>query len=281
MLRLSGVTKKFNARAVVDGLSLAVPEGVVFGLLGPNGAGKTTTVRLITGLLQPDSGSVELAGIGKPGSPASRRALGVAPQELALYPELTGRENLTYFGKLYGLAGEKLRERVAWALKFVDLEGRANDRAGNYSGGMKRRLNLALALLHEPRLLICDEPTVGVDPQSRNAILERLLELKQNGQTIIYTTHYLEEAEHLCDEVAIIDHGRLIASGKVDELIRQHAPEYIVVTENHQGELRTKTDDPAGVLRRLQEQGDLGRIHIERPSLESVFLNLTGHQVRD
>jgi ABC-2 type transport system ATP-binding protein len=207
--------------------------------------------------------------------------LGVAPQELALYPELTARENLRYFGRLYGLSGTRLRERVAWTLAFVDLESRADDRAGTYSGGMQRRLNLALALLHEPRLLICDEPTVGVDPQSRNAILQRLIELKQNGQTVLYTTHYLEEAEQLCDSVAIMDHGKMLAEGTVDNLIHQHAPEYVVVAENHQGETRTTTSDPAAVLRDLQQHGPLGRIHIERPSLEAVFLQLTGHEVRD
>lgn len=281
MLRLEGVSKAFNGQPVVDNLSMRVPEGEVFGLLGPNGAGKTTTVRLITGMLQPDTGEIALKEIGRPGSAESRRALGVAPQELALYPELSGRENLRYFAQLYGLSGAKLRERVAWTLNFVDLTSRADDRAGNYSGGMKRRLNLALALLHEPQLLICDEPTVGVDPQSRNAILERLIDLKQNGQTIIYTTHYLEEAEQLCDRVAIVDHGRLLAEGEVAELIHRYAPQYVVVAENEHGQTRSVTDDPAQILSELQAAGPLGRIHIERPSLESVFLNLTGHQVRD
>ena len=197
MLVLAGVRKRYGARAAVDGLSLAVRRGEIFGLLGPNGAGKTTTVGLAIGLLVPDEGTVDVAGLGSPREPAVRARIGLAPQALALYETLSGQENVAFFGSLYGLSGLGLDQRVRAAIEFVGLSDRRRDRVSTYSGGMKRRLNLAVALVHDPELLLLDEPTVGVDPQSRNLIFENVRHLRAAGKTIVYTTHYMEEAERL------------------------------------------------------------------------------------
>ena len=245
---------KHNERiTAVDGLSLAVQRGEVLGLLGPNGAGKSTTVSLAVGLLAADTGTVTItAADGSRQSPtegAVRRRIGVAPQSLALYDLLTAEENLWFIAELYGLAGDRLRERVQWALEFVGLVDRRRSRVDTFSGGMKRRLNLAAAVVHDPELILLDEPTVGVDPQSRNQIFDNILALKHLGRTVIYTTHYMEEAERLCDRVAVIDHGKLLALGSVDELLKTHevAP----------------------------------RMVLQRGTLEEVFLNLTGRSLRD
>jgi ABC-2 type transport system ATP-binding protein len=197
-LALRGLRKRFGKTVAVDGLSLSVRKGEILGLLGPNGAGKSTTVHMAVGLLSPDEGEVQVAGLGSPRQPEVRRQLGVAPQALALYEALSAEENLRFFGQIYGLSGRRLAERVDWALEFSALTERRRDAAGTFSGGMKRRLNLAAALVHDPRILLLDEPTVGVDPQSRNAILERIAELRQQGRTVVYTTHYMEEVTRLC-----------------------------------------------------------------------------------
>jgi linearmycin/streptolysin S transport system ATP-binding protein len=215
MLTLSHVVKRYGAHVAVNDLSLEVRPGEIFGLLGPNGAGKSTSVHISVGLLRPDQGTAALAGLGPPTSPDVRARIGVAPQSLSLYALLTGEENLTFFGRMHGMKGSALSGRVRWALDFVGLTDRRGDRVQTYSGGMKRRLNLAAALLHAPALLLLDEPTVGVDPQSRNQIFENILALKRLGRTLIYTTHYMEEAERLCDRVAIIDQGKLLALGSV------------------------------------------------------------------
>ena len=205
------------ASPAVDGVSLSVRAGELFGLLGPNGAGKTTLLHIVSGLLRPGAGSATL--LGRPtGDPRAKRDLGLCPQELALYPSLTGRENLDLFGRLAGLPRARLRERADAVLASVGLTAAADRRAGEYSGGMKRRLNLAIALLHEPRVLLLDEPTAGVDPQSRNLVFECLAGLRAQGFTIVYTTHYLEEAERLCERIAIIDHGKVLVCADRDEL---------------------------------------------------------------
>ncbi|MDO8677693.1 MAG: ABC transporter ATP-binding protein [Acidobacteriota bacterium] len=204
MLTLTDLRKTFGKTVAVDGLSLSVRKGELFGLLGPNGAGKSTTVSLSVGLLAPDSGQVSIEGLGNPMEPAVRQRIGVATQAVALYEQLSGEENLRFFGEVYGLSGATLSSRVAWCLDFVGLTDRKGDRVGTYSGGMKRRLNLAAALVHEPDLLLLDEPTVGVDPQSRNKIFENIETLHREGRTIIYTTHYMEEAERLGDRTAYI-----------------------------------------------------------------------------
>jgi ABC-2 type transport system ATP-binding protein len=253
VLTFDNVRKRFGKGSAmvtaVDGLSLDVRRGEVLGLLGPNGAGKSTTVNMAIGLVAPDSGTVRLDGGHSPTNPGVRRKIGVAPQALALYDLLSGEENLRFIGELYDLPGALLRERVHWALAFVGLVDRRRDRVDTYSGGMKRRLNLAAALIHDPELVLLDEPTAGVDPQSRNQIFDNILGLKQLGRTVIYTTHYMEEAERLCDRIAIIDRGRLLALGTVQEL--------------------------------LDANGVAPRMVLQRGSLEEVFLNLTGKSLRD
>ena len=280
MLILDSVRKSYGTTTAVDGLSLTVSQGEVLGLLGPNGAGKSTTVNLSVGLIAPDAGRVAIDG-GDPRDPVVRKRLGVAPQALALYDVLTGEENLRFFGEVYGLSGAALRERVRWSLDFVGLTDRKTDRVGAYSGGMKRRLNLASALVHDPELILLDEPTVGVDPQSRNQIFDNILALKQLGRTLIYTTHYMEEAERLCDRVAIIDKGKLLALGPVPELLATHRAHPILVAQTAQGERRIETTDPLGELNRLAAAGTVSSFHLERATLEQVFLHLTGRSLRD
>jgi ABC-2 type transport system ATP-binding protein len=281
MISLRGLTKKFGSIVAVDGLSVEIDTGEVFGLLGPNGAGKTTTVNMAVGLARPDSGSIDVAGLGPPVGRRVRARIGIAPQALAIYEDLSGRENLAFFGRLQGLGGSRLSERVAWALDLVQLTDRARDRVKTYSGGMKRRLNLAVALVHDPGILFLDEPTVGVDPQSRNAIFENIAAMRRDGRTVVYTTHYIEEAERLCDRVGIMDCGRLLALDTVDNLIARHGGKTVIVAERRDGEVRIQTDDPMADLARLHEAGGLLRLRVDKPDLEGVFLNLTGRHLRD
>jgi ABC-2 type transport system ATP-binding protein len=281
MLRFTRLRKTFGDLVAVDDLTLEIEAGEVFGLLGPNGAGKTTTVNMAVGLLTPDSGSIDVDGTGSPTDPATRAKIGVAPQALSLYEELSGEENLSFFGKLQGLSGGKLAERVRWSLDFVGLWGRRSDRVATYSGGMKRRLKLAVAVVHDPPLLLLDEPTVGVDPQSRNAIFDNIVALQEKARTIIYTTHYMEEAQRLCGRVGIIDHGKLLALDTVDALIATHGGQSILIVEGSDGESTVETDDPVAELTRLQKEGRLERFRVDRPDLERVFLNLTGRHLRD
>ena len=281
MLRLSHLRKSFGSLVALDDLSLEIKRGEIFGLLGPNGAGKTTAINLAVGLLSPDSGSVEFDGSGSPDCPEVRRNIGVAPQALALYEELSAQENLAFFGRLQALRAGRLAERVDWALQFAGLTDRRKDLVRTYSGGMKRRLNLAIALIHDPPLLLLDEPTVGVDPQSRNAIFENIRKLCSEGRTIIYTTHYMEEAQRLCDRVGILDHGKLLDVDTVDRLIARHGGKSQVSAERADGEIHIETDDPMAELARLQDGGKLIRFSVESPDLERVFLNLTGRNLRD
>ncbi len=281
MLELKDISKHFGSIRAVDGLSLEIREGEIFGLLGPNGAGKTTAVNIAVGLLTPDSGSVSLRGAGSPADPAVRAQMGVSPQALAIYDDLTGEENIRFFGTLQGLSGRRLAERVAWVLDFVGLTDRRRSRAKTYSGGMKRRLNLAIALVHDPAILLLDEPTVGVDPQSRNAIFERIETLRDEGRTVVYTTHYMEEAQRLCDRVGIIDHGKLLALDTVDGLIKAHGGTSVIHLDRGKGDERIETADPMGELVRMHEAGGMVRFKVDTPDLECVFLNLTGRHLRD
>ncbi len=284
MLQLKNLKKSFGTRAAVDGLSIDVRRGEVYGLLGPNGAGKTTTINMAIGLLAPDSGSVELQANGNAGAPTDpqlRRFLGVATQALALYDDLSAEENLRLFGTLYGLKGSDLAGAARAALDRVGLADRARDRVKPFSGGMKRRLNLAIAFVHNPELILLDEPTAGVDPQSRNNILGQVRGLAAEGRTIIYTTHYMEEASRLCHRVGIIDHGKLLAEGTVDELIRAHGGRSAVVAERDGQTERIESSDPLSDISRLLEEGGVREVRIERPDLESVFLSLTGRSLRD
>ncbi|HWI18536.1 MAG TPA: ABC transporter ATP-binding protein [Vicinamibacterales bacterium] len=281
MLSLSNVRKTFGRIVAVDGLSLSVRKGELFGLLGPNGAGKSTSVSMAVGMLTPESGTVTIEGHGNPAEPRVRQAIGVAPQALALYDLLTGEENLRFFGEVYGLGGAKLTERVKWALDFVGLTDRKDDRVGGYSGGMKRRLNMAAAVIHDPQLLLLDEPTVGVDPQSRNKIFESIEALHRDGRTIIYTTHYMEEAERLCERIAIVDAGKLLALGTLSELLAAHGGPPTLIVRSHGAEQRHQSADPLAELNRIAAHTTIDEFHMERPTLEQVFLRLTGRSIRD
>ena len=281
MLTLAHVRKTFGSIVAVDDLSLDVRRGEVFGLLGPNGAGKSTTVSLAVGLLAPDGGQVRIEGLGDPAEPSVRQRIGVSPQTLALYELLSAEENLRFFGEVYGLSGSTLDMRVAWCLDFVGLADRKDDRVATYSGGMKRRLNLAAALVHDPDLLLLDEPTVGVDPQSRNQIFENIEALHRQGRTIIYTTHYMEEAERLCDRIAIVDHGKLLALGSVHELLAAHGVAPTLVVQTNGDTRRIQTADPLSELNRIAASTRIESFHLERPTLEQVFLGLTGRSLRD
>ena len=218
-LAVNALVKRFGALTAVNGISLELHTGECLGLLGPNGAGKSTLIRAIVGRVIPEGGSVAIFG-HKAGSTEAREALGWVPQELALYPRLSCKENLGAFGRYHGLSGAKLAEAVAWCLKWAALEDRASDLVSQLSGGMKRRLNMAAGILHRPKVILMDEPTVGVDPQSRNRIFEMIEKLRAEGTSIIYTTHYMEEAERLCDRVAIIDHGSMMSLGTNAELVQ-------------------------------------------------------------
>jgi ABC-2 type transport system ATP-binding protein len=253
VLVISNLRKAFGSNVAVGGVSFSVNRGQLVGLLGPNGAGKTTTVSMIAGLVTPDEGSVTIAGQAVSGDadPVKRR-LGLVPQDLALYDELSAKANLRLFGSLYGMGAKALDEAIASALTLVGLADRASDRVKTFSGGMKRRLNLAAGLLHDPDILLLDEPTVGVDPQSRNAIFDNLEQLKARGKALLYTTHYMEEAERLADRIVIIDHGRVLADDTLTAL-RANAP--------------AGAGAPAGTV---------GAV-----SLESLFLTLTGRSLRD
>jgi ABC-2 type transport system ATP-binding protein len=281
MLRLTNLRKSFDQTVAVADLSLEIRTGEIFGLLGPNGAGKSTTIGMAVGLIAPDSGTVEIEGSGDPSRPEARAKIGVAPQSVALYEDLTGRENLAFFGSLYAMRSGTLAARVDELLRLVGLEDRAGDRVKVYSGGMKRRLNLAAALVHDPPLVLLDEPTVGVDPQSRNAIFEIVRGVREAGKTVVYTTHYMEEAEKLCDRVGIIDHGKLLALDTVEGLLAAHGGQSVVVAQMNGEEKRVTTAEPLKEIAEFLRRGEMRSVRIERPDLEAVFLGLTGRTLRD
>ena len=272
-LEASGLRKSYGAIRAVDGVSLRVGAGEIVGLLGPNGAGKTTTVSIVCGLLPPDEGEVRVGGAVLAGdADPARGRLGLVPQELALYEELRADDNLAFFGALQGLSGARLASRIDEVLRLTGLLERRRDRVKVYSGGMKRRLNLAAGLLHDPEVLLLDEPTVGVDPQSRNAIFETLEALRGAGKAVLYTTHYMEEAERLCDRVVIVDHGRVVAEGTVDELGA------LLPRAN-----RRELDEEARAAVALLASRGIAVPALDggSPRLEEVFLHLTGHALRD
>jgi ABC-2 type transport system ATP-binding protein len=307
VLHANDLYKSYGTREVVAGVAFTVGPGQILGLLGPNGAGKTTTVSMLCGLLQPDRGSVMLGGeiLGGDASNVKRR-IGIAPQELALYEDLAALANLELFGALYGVARAQLRDASLQALELVGLADRAHDNPTTFSGGMKRRLNIACALVHDPEVLLLDEPTVGVDPQSRNAIFDNLETLRGRGKAMVYTTHYMEEAERLCDRVVIMDHGKVIAAGTQQELSQQ-VPQLnalkievdgsvdtgalarepgVVSAIQHDAQLTIGIDDLPRMLpvllTWLAGHGHTVRgITSSRAGLEDVFLALTGRQLRD
>ena len=280
MIELAHIHKHFSHIHAVDDLSLSITPGEVFGLLGPNGAGKSTTISMIVGLLKPDAGTIRIDN-HDPANPTTRTILGVAPQSLAIYDDMTARENLLFFGSLYNLDRKTRSARANELLDMVSLADRAHHRVKGFSGGMKRRLNLACALMHKPQVLLLDEPTAGVDPQSRNAIFEIVRTLGSQGTTIIYTTHYMEEAQKLCSRVGIIDHGKLLALDTVESLIHTHGGESVVRIMHADREETTQTNEPLGVIEKALETGQVLSVHVQQPDLETVFLNLTGRSLRD
>lgn len=311
MLQVHEIKKTFGKNEVVKGISFSVEKGEAFGLLGPNGAGKSTTISMICGLLGLDSGDIHVGGISvKENATEVKRKIGVVPQDIALYPTMSAKDNLLFWGKMYGLTGKQVKNRAAEVLEFIGLTDRAKDKVETFSGGMKRRVNIGAALMHNPELLIMDEPTVGIDPQSRNHILETVKNLNANGMTIIYTSHYMEEVEYLCERIGIIDHGSVIAIGSKRDLINRLAKGTVVQL--------TVDKCPDGFLQQLQMIGDvqnvgtaensniveivlqngsqaLGEIvltavnqgikvqaaTVQEPNLEALFLQLTGRSLRD
>jgi ABC-2 type transport system ATP-binding protein len=231
MIEVRELRKTFGTRIAVDGMSFDIRQGETLGLLGPNGAGKTTTIHMLTGLLRPDSGEIKIDGVTDPMRKEVRRRIGLTPQTLAIYEEMTAEENLVFFGRLYGIQKSALRTRVGELLEIAGLADRNREIAKNFSGGMKRRLNLVASLVHQPDILFLDEPTVGVDPQSRNHLFDCVIRLAQTGTTIIYTTHYMEEAERLCDRVAVVDQGTIRAIDSVEELKRKHGGDASILVE--------------------------------------------------
>jgi ABC-2 type transport system ATP-binding protein len=287
-LQIENIVKAFGSRRALDGVSLELRPAEVLGVLGPNGAGKSTLVRTIMGRVNPDSGSVTLFGKPAPaGDTEARASVGVVPQEIALYPNLTSHENLTVFGRYLGLSGIALDQAIKRSLDWAALSDRANEPVKTLSGGMKRRLNMAAGVLHRPRVLLLDEPTVGVDPQSRERIYQMIESLRADGVSLIYTTHYMEEAERLCDRIAIIDDGRVIAAGTKDELVRNTiGTKREVIVEFADGTRVTHRIDDAAemprVMREAEAQGSGVRdLTMKSPSLEKVFLHLTGKGLRE
>jgi len=308
-ISVENLYKAYGNREAVRGLTFQVNRGEFFGLLGPNGAGKTTTIAALAGLTEPTRGRVRVAGMEFPSrSGKIKGKMGLVPQDLAFYPALTASDNLTFFGRLYGLRGRFLQERVGVVLDAVRLGDYGNSTVSHFSNGMKRRLNIAIGLLHEPEIMILDEPTVGVDAQSRNAVFEALLSLNRSGVTMLYTTHYMEEAEKLCSRVAIMDQGRMIALDRPASLIRNfaqglihaefHAPihgSFLVEMERvgaaslvpgHENRLQLEVRDREAALKQLlevaiREKQTLRTLDILEPNLETVFLHLTGRHLRD
>jgi len=308
VLECRGLRKRFGDRVAVDGVGFQIAERETYGLLGPNGAGKTTTISMVCGLLERDEGEVLVEGrVVDTKAVDARAAIGYVPQEIAIYPDLTARENLRFFGKLYGLGGKDLEARVGEILEIVDLSDRADEKTERFSGGMQRRLNIGLGLLNRPRLLVLDEPTVGVDPQSRNAILASVERFRDQGMAVLYTTHYMEEAERLCDRVGIIDEGKLMAEGTRRELVSmvgQRDRVSLSATGDMESAVRvagaleaveqaTRTEDglelvvedarkhlPA-ILTYVGEHAHVTAVEVTEPNLEAVFLHLTGKALRD
>ncbi|MEN1938336.1 ABC transporter ATP-binding protein [Paenibacillus sp. 102] len=310
MLVVDHITKSFGKKEVVKNVSFEVKKGETFGLLGPNGAGKSTTISMICGLIPYDGGDIKVEGKSVKESPLdAKRKIGIVPQDIALYPTLSAKENLIFWGKMYGLSGTIAKKRADEVLAYVGLQDRAKDKIETFSGGMKRRINIGAALMHEPELLIMDEPTVGIDPQSRNHILETVKGLNEKGMTVIYTSHYMEEVEYLCERIAIVDHGKVIASGTKTELCNRLADGFMVKLQlnRYNKELLQKVKEIPTVERIIVDEDtntlDIGlkngeavgtvvsvvvgnqvqilKLEVQEPNLEALFLQLTGRSLRD
>lgn len=310
MLVVDHITKSFGKKEVVKNVSFEVKKGETFGLLGPNGAGKSTTISMICGLIPYDGGDIKVGGKSVKEYPLDAKGkIGIVPQDIALYPTLSAKENLIFWGKMYGLSGAIAKKRADEVLAYVGLQDRAKDKIETFSGGMKRRINIGAALMHEPELLIMDEPTVGIDPQSRNHILETVKGLNEKGMTVIYTSHYMEEVEYLCERIAIVDHGKVIALGTKTELCNRLADGFMVKLQlnRYSEELLQKIKDIPTVERIIIDEDtntlDIGlkngeaigtvvsvvvenhvqilKLEVQEPNLEALFLQLTGRSLRD
>lgn len=309
ILEIKGLKKHFKDVKAVDGIDFGVKEGEIFGLLGPNGAGKSTTISMLSTLIKPDRGLILYKNENIINNPkAIQRELGFVPQEIALYPTLSGLDNLKFWGKIYGLKGKELKKRINEISEIIGITDRLKNRVEKYSGGMKRRLNIGAALLHEPQIIILDEPTVGIDPQSRNHILNSVKEINKRGSTVIYTTHYMEEAENLCDTICIMDKGKIIASGTKEELLdvikasdrielkidkmsnslieKMNKLEFIENIKCDNNEIVFDWKGINGNYTKMmeilaEEKCSLLSMDVKKPDLEYVFLNLTGRELRD
>lgn len=310
MLVVDHITKSFGKKEVVKNVSFEVKKGETFGLLGPNGAGKSTTISMICGLIPYDGGDIKVGGKSVKEYPLdAKRKIGIVPQDIALYPTLSAKENLIFWGKMYGLSGAVAKKRADEVLAYVGLQDRAKDKIETFSGGMKRRINIGAALMHEPELLIMDEPTVGIDPQSRNHILETVKGLNEKGMTVIYTSHYMEEVEYLCERIAIVDHGKVIALGTKRELCNRLADgfmvkvqlncftqellksvktiptvERVVVDEKTNTlDIGMKNGEAVGTVVSVvvENQAQILKLEVQEPNLEALFLQLTGRSLRD
>jgi ABC-2 type transport system ATP-binding protein len=308
-IEVQDLKKSFGDNQAVQGVSFEVRQGEIFSLLGPNGAGKTTTISMLSCLLHPDGGDARILGHSIRENPMGvKSVLGVVPQEIALYEDLSARENLTFWGKMYGLRGPTLKVRVDEVLDIIGLRDRAGDRVGKYSGGMKRRVNIGVALLHKPKIIYMDEPTVGIDPQSRRNILDSVVTLKDQGMTVLYTTHYMEEAQELSSHIAIMDHGKMMAYGTHDELVKLvgqqtridlalsvepgkvmdawRAVQGVAHVTAEDGQVTVLVEDSNLALPRLfdaatRQGARITSVNIFEPNLEAVFLHLTGRALRD
>lgn len=310
MLVIDHITKSFGKKEIIKNVSFEVKKGETFGLLGPNGAGKSTTISMICGLISYDSGDIKVSGKSVKEYPLeAKKKIGIVPQDIALYPTLSAKDNLVFWGKMYGLNGRVAKERAEKVLAYVGLQDRGKDKIETFSGGMKRRINIGAALMHEPELLIMDEPTVGIDPQSRNHILETVKKLNEKGMTVIYTSHYMEEVEYLCERIAIVDHGKVIALGTKRELCNRLADGFIVRLQlnRYSTELLQKLKALPVVERIIFDEDnstiDIGlnggeaigtvvsvvvennaqilKLEVQEPNLEALFLQLTGRSLRD
>lgn len=312
-LEVSHLFKRYADQTVVDDLSFRVEIGEIFGLIGPNGAGKSTTMKMIVGLLKPDGGTISFQDQPyEPHRSGMRTLIGMVPQELAIYPELTAIQNLRFFGRINGVRGRRLRDRVDSVLELTGLARNADGKLSTFSGGMARRLNFGIALLHEPKFIILDEPTVGIDPQSRTSLLEGVRALSRNGMGVLYASHYMEEVEAICDRIAIMDHGRLLKQGTLDELLNRGQVDLNIRVPALNSEIQSRlqpyaevrNDDQGHTILTIREQlvsspdrhtGDLRHVlaileeasipfvgfHAQETSLETLFLSLTGRTLRD
>lgn len=303
MLNIVQISKQFGEIKAVKKVTFEIRDGEIYGLLGPNGAGKSTTIRCLSGLTIPDEGECLINGHSIHSDPIkAKQHLGLVPQDLALYQDLSARDNLQFWGRAYGLSGQPLKQRIQEVLEQVGLDKRAKEPVNNFSGGMKRRLNFACGIIHQPKALLLDEPTVGVDPQSREHLLAAIESLKQQGTAVLYSTHYMQEAERLCDRVGIIDQGEIIAQGSVAELRKQMDEKDLITLEgqfddsdeskitdfeviefSHE-QIRLMTTNASGLLSELLARFESQKIHqasVQQASLESLFIKLTGRELRD